>query len=145
MHLKRHLKRHTLKVEHCKSLPSRQRRHQSAAGCMLLGCAGTMGLSTTFTSCSGAGDYGDPTTAEGFGWVLPFSPVHNVATPQTGQFPSFLITTAVRKMPTLAPFVPPAGLEPHACWLMRNCLYVCSSSRNPACMAWQCRTMTIAW
>lgn len=29
-------------------------------------------------------DYGDPDTAEGFGWVLPYSPIHNVAQPEGG-------------------------------------------------------------
>lgn len=40
-------------------------------------------------------DYGDPGKPQDFNWLLPYSPLHNVAQPQGGtrQYPAFLITT----------------------------------------------------
>lgn len=39
-------------------------------------------------------DYGDPDKAADFAWLLPLSPLHNVAVPEAGgQYPAFLLTT----------------------------------------------------
>ncbi|RMZ53627.1 hypothetical protein APUTEX25_003161, partial [Auxenochlorella protothecoides] len=39
-------------------------------------------------------DYGNPDVAEDFNWLLPLSPLHNVARPKDdGQYPAFLLTT----------------------------------------------------
>jgi prolyl oligopeptidase PreP (S9A serine peptidase family) len=40
-------------------------------------------------------DYGNPDTLEGFQWVYPYSPLHNVRQPTGGsrQYPAMLITT----------------------------------------------------
>jgi prolyl oligopeptidase len=40
-------------------------------------------------------DYGDPDKETEFGWVLPYSPVHNVAVPAGGtkQYPAVLVTS----------------------------------------------------
>ena len=42
-------------------------------------------------------DYGNPDTLEGFEWVYPYSPLHNVRRPTGGsrQYPAMLITTGV--------------------------------------------------
>ena len=40
-------------------------------------------------------DYGDPDQAEDFGWVYPYSPLHNVVPPEggAGQYPAMILAT----------------------------------------------------
>lgn len=42
-------------------------------------------------------DYGNPDTLEGFEWVFPYSPLHNVQQPMgaSRQYPAMLITTGM--------------------------------------------------
>ncbi|KAK2078881.1 hypothetical protein QBZ16_002571 [Prototheca wickerhamii] len=51
-------------------------------------------------------DYGNPDKAEDFGWLLPLSPVHNVARPADGgQYPAILLTTDRETSPQQNPLL----------------------------------------